>query len=216
MEHWISTYGYGAIFVLLLLGIVGLPIPDETILGFCGYLIYKGTLHAIPTYLTALAGSWCGISLSYTIGRTLGASAVSRYGKRLHLTEARLAQVHQWFDRIGHWALAVGYFIAGLRHLTAIVAGMSRLEFSSFAAYAWSGGAVWALTFISLGYFFGEQWHTIEEIVHRDLGYASLALLVAVALILGVRELMKRRRSQSKSTPKPVPGASQDPGAGQD
>ncbi len=194
MEHWISAYGYAAVFVLLLLGIVGLPIPDETILVYCGYLIYKGTLHAAPAYFTAVAGSWCGISLSYTIGRTLGTSAVSRYGKRLHRTEDRLAQVHQWFDRVGHWALAIGYFIAGLRHLTAIVAGISRLEFSSFAAYAWSGGAVWVLTFILMGYFLGDQWHTIAEIVHRDMGYASLALIVAVALILGVRELIRRRR----------------------
>src|ERR1700722_5192632 len=124
MEHWISAYGYPAIFLMLVLGIVGLPIPDETILVFCGYLIYKGTLHAVPAYLSALAGSWSGISLSYTIGRTLGANVVSRYGKRLHLTEDRLAPGPGGFDRVGHWARAIGYFIAGVRHLTAIVAGM--------------------------------------------------------------------------------------------
>jgi membrane protein DedA with SNARE-associated domain len=208
MEHWISEYGYPAIFLMLVLGIVGLPIPDETILAFCGYLIFKGTLHALPAYFSALAGSWCGISLSYTIGRTLGTTAVTRYGKRLHLTEDRLARVHQWFDRVGHWALAIGYFIAGVRHLTAIVAGMSRLEFSSFAAYAWSGGAVWALTFILLGYLLGEQWKSIAEMVHRDMGYASLALIVGVALILGVRELMRRRQSKAVSeTPSPGPRA---------
>jgi len=210
MEHWISAYGYGAIFLMLVLGIVGLPIPDETILVFCGYLIFKGTLHPVATYFTAVAGSWCGISVSYTIGRTLGASAVSHYGKRLHLTEDRLAQVHQWFNRIGHWALAIGYFIAGVRHVTAIVAGMSGLEFSSFAAYAWSGGAVWVLSLILLGYFLGDQWKTIAEMVHRDVGYASLALIALAALILGLRELVKRRRSRSKSTPKPVPGVSRD------
>ncbi|HEY1756765.1 MAG TPA: DedA family protein [Bryobacteraceae bacterium] len=209
MEHWISAYGYPAIFLMLVLGILGLPIPDETILAFCGYLIFKGTLHGVPAYLSALAGSWCGISLSYTIGRTLGTTAVSRYGKRLHLTEDRLARVHQWFDRVGHWALAIGYFIAGVRHLTAIVAGMSGLEFSSFALYAWSGGAIWALTFILLGYFLGDQWKTIEEIVHRDLGYASLALIAVVAVALGVREF-KRRQSKPVSLPRPGPRASQD------
>jgi membrane protein DedA with SNARE-associated domain len=193
---WISAYGYGAIFLLLLLGIVGLPIPDETILIFCGYLIFKGTLHPLPAFFTALAGSWCGISLSYTIGRTLGAGAVTRYGKRLHLTEERLAYVHQWFNRIGHWALVVGYFIAGVRHLTAIVAGMSRLEFPAFAAYAWSGGALWVLSLLLLGYFLGDQWKTIAELVHRDVGYASLALLAAAALVLGVRALLKRSRSR--------------------
>ncbi len=190
---WVSTYGYGAIFVLLLLGIVGLPVPDETMLIICGYLIFKGTLRPVPAFLTAVSGSWCGITLSYTIGRVLGAGAVSRYGRPLHLTEERLTQVHRWFDRVGHWALAFGYFIAGLRHLTAIVAGMSKLEFRSFAAYAWSGGAVWVFTFIFLGYTLGERWRTIGEVVHRDMGYVSLALLAAVGLALLIREILRRR-----------------------
>jgi membrane protein DedA with SNARE-associated domain len=197
IELWITSYGYAAIFFLLLLGIVGLPVPDETMLVFSGYLVFKGTLHPIPAFLTALAGSWCGISLSYTIGRTLGAGAVARYGRHLHLTEERLAQVHRWFDRAGHWALAIGYFIAGVRHVTAIVAGMSKLEFRSFALYAWSGGTVWVGTFILLGYTLGEQWRTIGELVHRDMGYASLGLLGGVAAALVVREILRRRQRAS-------------------
>jgi membrane protein DedA with SNARE-associated domain len=196
MDHvfvLIAHYGYAAIFGLLLLGIVGLPVPDETMLVACGYLIFKGTLHPIPAFLTALAGSWCGISLSYTIGRTLGAGAIARYGRRLHLTADRLAQVHRWFDRVGHWALAIGYFIVGVRHVTAIVAGMSKLEFRSFALYAWSGGAVWVFSFILLGYTLGEQWRTIGELVNRDLGYASLAVLGVIGLYFLWRWLSSRR-----------------------
>ncbi len=51
MEHqvleWITQYGYLAIFCLLMFGIVGLPVPDETLLTFSGYLIYKGSF-ALP------------------------------------------------------------------------------------------------------------------------------------------------------------------------
>jgi len=195
---WVSSYGYAAIFGLLLLGIVGLPIPDETLLIVCGSLILKGTLKPVPTFLAALAGSWCGISLSYTIGRVLGSTAISRYGQRLHLTPERLEQVHRWFNRIGHWALVAGYFIAGVRHLTAIVAGMSRLEFGSFAAYAWSGGALWVSVFLVLGYFIGENWRTISELVHRDIGYASLIIVVAVAIFFLGRKWYRRKQISSE------------------
>ncbi len=58
----ISRYGYAAIIVLLMLGIVGLPIPDEALLTLTGYLIFRGTLHTIPAYLAALLGSGCGIT----------------------------------------------------------------------------------------------------------------------------------------------------------
>src|SRR5215469_15810126 len=145
---WIVSNGPAALFVLLLLGVVGLPIPDETLLVFCGYLISQGKLSTVPTFLAGVAGTWCGISVSYMIGRTFGLGVVHKFGKYLHITEERLAKVHAWFDRIGHWALFVGYFIAGVRHFTAIVAGMSKLKFGYFALYAWTGGVVWVAGFL--------------------------------------------------------------------
>ena len=178
---WVATHGYWALYLLLALGVVGLPIPDETILVFAGYLIGRGTLHPVVAFAAALAGAWTGISGSYLLGRTLGVEVVHRYGKYIHFTEARLAQVHSWFDRIGHWMLVVGYYIAGVRHFTAVVAGMSKLEFPTFMAYAWTGGAIWVGTFLSLGYFLGENWRQVAELVHQYVVYASVAIIVAAA-----------------------------------
>lgn len=190
---WISTYGYPVIFLLLTLGVVGLPVPDETLLVFAGYLIFKGKMHPLAAWGAALAGSWCGISLSYTIGRTLGLGVVHRFGKYLHITDERLDQVHRWFDRIGHWALFAGYYIAGLRHFTAIVAGTSKLRFTSFIAYAWSGGLLWVTTFLTLGYYLGENWKIISEMVERDLLYVSIAVFALAAVYLLIKYRRKRQ-----------------------
>jgi membrane protein DedA with SNARE-associated domain len=192
---WVTTYGYVVLFFLLLGGIVGLPVPDETLLVFTGYLVSMGHLHPAGAFLTALAGSWCGITLSYIIGRTAGLGVVHRFGKYLHITEERLAKIHEWFDRLGHWALFAGYFIAGVRHFTAIVAGTSRLEYRSFAAYAYSGGAVWVATFLTLGYFVGENWKQIAEVLHRYVLYGSVVLIVAAIAVFLVR---KRKTKSSK------------------
>ena len=193
--QWVSTYGYGALFVLLMLGIVGLPIPDETLLVFCGYLISRGTLNPVWTLVTAVLGSWCGISVSYWIGRTLGLGVVHRFGRYLHVDQERLDRVHRWFEHSGHWALFGGYYIAGVRHLTAIIAGASKLSFGSFVLFAWTGGFCWAAAFLALGYFIGEDWRRIAEIVHRDVLYGSIAVIAAVLLYLLVR---KRRAVPGK------------------
>jgi membrane protein DedA with SNARE-associated domain len=185
--QWVATYGYGALFVLLMLGIVGLPVPDETLLVFCGYLISRGTLNPALTLITALLGSWCGISLSYWIGRTLGLGVVHRFGRYLHVDQERLDRVHRWFDRRGHWALFGGYYIAGVRHLTAIIAGASKLSFGTFVLFAWSGGFFWAAAFLTLGYFIGEDWRRIADLVHRDLLYGSIVVIAVVLLYLLVR-----------------------------
>jgi len=182
--QWVSTYGYGALFVLLMLGIVGLPVPDETLLVFCGYLISRGTLNPAWTLITALLGSWCGISLSYWIGRTLGLGAVHRFGRFLHVDQERLDRVHRWFEHSGHWALFGGYYIAGVRHLTAIIAGASKLGFGTFILFAWSGGVCWAAAFLTLGYFIGEDWRRIADLVHRDVLYGSIVMIAVVLLYL--------------------------------
>jgi membrane protein DedA with SNARE-associated domain len=178
---WITLHGPAALFVLLVLGIVGLPIPDETLLVFCGYLISRGKLAVWSTAIAAVAGTWSGITISYFIGRVFGLGVVHRYGKYFHVTDEGLAKVHSWFDRIGHWALFVGYFIAGVRHFTAIVAGTSRLRFASFAAYAWTGGLLWVSCFLTMGYFLGERWREVAELVHKYVTQASIILVVCAA-----------------------------------
>jgi len=179
---WISQYGYLAIFLGLVFGIVGLPVPDETLLTFSGYLIYKGHLHFAFAIPTALAGSMTGITLSYWLGRKFGIRLIHRYGRYIHVREEHIQQAHRWFDRIGHWALTVGYFIPGVRHVTAFAAGISEVEAPRFALFAYSGAVLWVCAFLSLGYILGERWHDALRYVDRY----SLRITIAGAIVLAV------------------------------
>src|SRR5262249_11216787 len=115
---WLTQYGSFALFGLLALGIIALPIPDETLMTFAGVMIAKGHLEMIPTLLAAYGGCFFGITVSYFIGRTAGTYLVKQYGSHIGLTEEKINRVHLWFEKIGKWTLLVGYFIPGVRHLT--------------------------------------------------------------------------------------------------
>ena len=180
--HWLNAYGYYALFGSMVFGIVGLPVPDETILTLAGYLVLKGRLEFLPAYISALLGSATGITVSYLIGRSGGVRLVSRYGKHLHLTGERLNSVNAWFTRVGKWALTIGYFVPGVRHLTALTAGTSKVRYPVFALFAYSGAVLWSLAFISLGYFLGQAGADVVNSHDRWL-IALLALLI-FALIL--------------------------------
>jgi membrane protein DedA with SNARE-associated domain len=193
---WINEYGYAALFALLILGIVGLPIPDETLMVFSGFLISKGTFHWPQAWATAFCGSMCGITLSYFIGRTLGMSVVHRYGKYVRFTPERLEQVMKWFDRAGHWALFFGYYIAGVRHFSAIIAGTSGLRWTSFALFAYSGAALWVTTFLAIGYFVGEKWQVMAEQLHHNLTGISMVVLAVAGLYAAFRWWKKRQQQQ--------------------
>ena len=192
-QHLVSQYGHLAIFCLLTLGIVGLPVPDEWLLTFSGYLVYKGHFNFLPTVATAYAGSVCGITISYIIGRTGGLFLVHKYGGYVRLTPQRLDRVHQWFERMGRWSLFFGYFMPGIRHFTAIVAGSSELEPHMFALFAYSGGLLWVLTFVSLGYFLGGQWTRISAEVDSVLLWLTVGVVAAAILAW----LLRRRSLKS-------------------
>ena len=184
---WIQHYGYAGLFTLLILGIVGLPVPDETLLLFSGYLVSANRLHGWATYLTAFCGSGCGITISYLLGRALEEGFVHRFVK-----QERIDRVRNWFHKIGDWALFIGYFIPGVRHFTALVAGMSELEYRNFAAYAYPGAAVWSATFITAGYYMGENWRAALQFVHRYTLVFVLVVAVAAAALLIASNIRKR------------------------
>jgi membrane protein DedA with SNARE-associated domain len=190
---WIASYGYVALAVLLMLGIVGLPIPDETLLMFTGYLVFRGQLAFVPAVITAVSGSLCGISVSYALGRSLGPYLVERFGPYVHLDVDKLAQVRAWYDRWGKYALLFGYFVPGVRHLAAYAAGSARVPLLVFAAFAYTGGVLWATSFIVLGYVVGEEWARLSGTVHRYLLIAAGAALVGVGIALAMAR--QRRRS---------------------
>ena len=203
MEHqvlaWITQYGYIAIFTLLVFGIVGLPVPDETLLTFTGYLVFKGNLSLPLAFAAALSGSLCGITISYTLGRTFGIKLIHRYGRYVRITEEHINKAHAWFARVGYWGLTFGYFIPGVRHLSAYAAGMSAVEAPQFALYAYSGGCLWVATFLGLGYVLGDRWKAVESNIEHYFKLIAVLLTILAAGYLAWRILRARRqRAQGK------------------
>ena len=193
--HWLTQYGYPGLVVLLAAGIVGLPVPDETLLTVAGYLAFRGKL-TLPGVLAAgFLGAVVGISLSYWIGRTAGHRAVVRFGARLHLSAERLARAERWFERAGLWVLFAGYFVPGFRHFTALAAGTAELPWRRFALGAYPGALVWSAAFVLLGYFAGRDWRPIWEAVQEER-----LLVVAAAVILLLLVWLRRRRRAKRST----------------
>src|SRR2546426_12744979 len=99
--QWIAQHGYAGIFSLLVFGIVGLPVPDEWLLTFSGYLVFKRTLFFFPTFGAAFFGSACGITVSYALGRIFDTYELVKYGSHILITPPRLGRVPSWVERPG-------------------------------------------------------------------------------------------------------------------
>ncbi len=191
--HWFVHHEYLGIFSLLTLGVVGIPVPNETLLVFAGYLVYKGDLDLASTIAVSFLGALCGISLSYTLGRTAGIYLIGKYGHIIRITADKVRQVQYWFGRAGRWGLIFGYFIPRVKSLMGFVAGVSGVELSVFTPFAYAGGLIWSITFISIGYFLGEKW---VWLFLRIRHYLVIGASIAIILVL-LCFLVQFRRSKT-------------------
>lgn len=194
---WLMQYGGIVLFVLLTLGIIILPVPEETMMIVTGILLHKGSLPIFSTIIAAFLGALSGISISYLLGKTTGHFLVEKYGKRVGLTKERFKKTHDWFNRFGKWTLLIGYFVPGIRHLTGLSAGTSGLVYKKFALYAYTGAIIWVSTFLSIGYFFGKSCLSFYEKTELTLDML-LFILIPVALFVGLYIYKKKKQKKHK------------------
>ena len=189
---WLIRFGAPLLFFAQVFGIFGLPIPDELLLTVAGALVAAGRLNPFSTTAAAVAGCLTGITMSYALGRWVGLPVLrARFAR--HHDAIELAQ--NWFRRFGGWLLTFGYFIPGVRHVTAIAAGSGCLDYHRFVVFAYPGGVLWCAVFLSLGYFAGDRW---SEVAHAARSHAARLGLIAVGAVAAyaiVRVAAERRRA---------------------
>ena len=190
MALWLGQYGYPAIFLPSIGGIVGFPIPDQLLLVISGYLVLTKSLSMAPTLFAAVLGTVCGITASYVIGRFSGS-----YLARRRFAAGGLEKARGYFERFGGWAFILGYFIPGIRNLLGFSAGVMRLKPRSFAPFAYVGAVVSSLTCVGLGYFLGSQ---ASEVLASGGRVAFLG--IAVAAILLIRKAMRNGSPDTLNT----------------
>src|SRR5574341_2362011 len=159
--HW----GYFAIFVSVLLGNMGLPVPEEMILSWAGYLSWRGKLQLPIVFVVGVLSAISGDNLGYWIGRRYGYAAIERYGRRVLLTPERLEYARSFVARYGSIAVFVARFAPGLRFLAGPTAGAMGLKFSSFFVSNVLGAALYVPVAVGIGYAVGYgAGHWIERL----------------------------------------------------
>ncbi len=178
--HWVQelipTYGLWVLFAVVMLESTGLPVPGETAL--LSAALYAGTTHhlsILAIILVATAAAIIGDNCGYAIGRIFGLPLIERHGGRIGLSPTRLKVGQYLFMKHGGKIVFFGRFVALLRALVALLAGMNRMRWPHFLAMNALGAVTWAMLFGGGAYFLGDQ-------IQRAAGPLSIGLLVAAAV----------------------------------
>ena len=205
----LSTYGYFAVTLFVMIESSGIPFPGETMLLLAAFTAGADPQHRlfIPLVIACAAlGAIIGDNIGYYVGRSGGRAFVLRFGKYLFLRQEHLDRAEKFFARHGDKTVFFGRFIAVLRAWAAFLAGVNRMRWRSFLFYNAAGGILWATIFGSLGYFAGRFLHDnfdqVAKIASRVSLYGAIAIIVAVVAVIVIINLMRARRILSQSTTK--------------
>ncbi|MDA8356325.1 MAG: DedA family protein [Actinomycetota bacterium] len=192
MEHFLSHWGYLALFAFNFTSALGIPVGSEPAMGYAGALASgELTAHGDPhlqlgiVILVAIAGDTAGSVAGYSIGRFGGRPLIDRLGRFILLTHRDLDRAEAWFERRGDPFVFVGRLIPLLRSFVSLAAGIGEMAFGTFLAFTLLGVAIYDAAICSIGYALGSGWdHVIKAF--SDAGYvvAALVVLGVVGVIL--------------------------------
>src|SRR5262249_48768185 len=100
INQLITDWGYAGIFFVVILGNIGVPVPEETVLAVAGYLVWSGRLQLLPVLIVALVSAVAGDNFGYWLGRYYGRAAGERYARWL-VKPARLVVAEAFVSRYG-------------------------------------------------------------------------------------------------------------------
>ena len=177
----------------ILLETVVPPIPSEVVLPLAGFLAQTGRMSLPAAFLAATAGSLLGAALLYQLGSWLGPERSRRLLDRLPLVEsADVDKAFRAFERHGRTAVLIGRLVPVVRSFVSVPAGVVRMPWPQFLLYTALGSALWNGLLIGAGVALGTRY----ELVERYVGLLDGALVLAVAIALGmavVRHVRRRR-----------------------
>ncbi len=200
MQHLIATYGYLAVFVLMLAESACIPVPSELIMTFGGALAagaVPGTsLNLAGVILAGTAGNVAGSYVAWAVGRYLGLPALERLARgrlarRLLVREHDLDRAIAWFDRHGGKAVLIGRVLPVIRTFISLPAGIAGMAPVRFGIYTTIGCIPWTAALAAAGFAVGSHWESVVAAFHGPTYIIAGVLLLVI--VVGVWRYVRRR-----------------------
>jgi membrane protein DedA with SNARE-associated domain len=193
LEHW----GYLGIFLAVVLGNVGVPIPEETVLILAGYAASRGVLKLPVVLIVGVISAAAGDNIGYWLGHRYGRRAIERFGHLAFIPPARMEKISAFMARYGALAIFAARFIVGLRTLAGPLAGATGVRRLTFVTANILGALVYVPYAVGIGY--GVGWSLGDVIARFVAGRVDDILLglLVLALVIGAIRFLHERRTRA-------------------
>ena len=189
----LRDYGFWVYLILFLIifaetGLVVTPfLPGDSLLFAAGALAAVDESHTLTPWMLSgvlIVAAISGNTTNYHIGRWIGPPAFS--GRIRFLKVEYLQRTEAFFIKYGPMTIVLSRFAPILRTCAPFVAGVARMPYGRFQAYNVFGDLSWVLSFVWLGFFFGNI-----PLIKENFGLVTIGIIVVSLLPVIVMALKK-------------------------
>ncbi len=186
-----ESYGYGAMFIAMLLENANIPIPSEVVLGFAGFLISQHIFDFWMTFAIACAAGVIGSIISYWLGSYGGRPLLLKYGKYIFFNEHKFTMAENMFNKYGGVAVLICRCLPGVRTFISFPAGVARYPFWKFVIFTIIGTIPWTFLLVWAGSILGSHWRDLIQYNHVFLIAVVVIFIIIAAFVFWKRHQRK-------------------------
>lgn len=195
LVHFITAYGYWAIFWLIFLQEIGVPNPvsNELVLLFSGSLAFTGLLSFPLIFLTAVFADILGAAVLYFVFYFGGTAIIRNKPKWLPISQEHIDQLKAPIAKYRKWGIFFGRLLPFARGYAAVAAGLFGIKPLDFFIAVVASALVWSGGFVTLGAVFGKY---IAQVENTTLGVEKIlvgAVLITIITLI-IRRLLQKKK----------------------
>ena len=195
--HYVTRYGYLAIFILVFLQEIGMPnpFPNELLLIFSGYLSFKGLLYIPFVILTAIFADFIGTNILYVLFYSTGTYIMQKKPKWFPLSDSMIGKLTTKISKGGQLSIFIFRLTPFTRGYTSVITGLLQVKPRIFLPLALISGITWATVYVVIGYFIGPSWNLYSQ----NIGSFKYIMLAVLAVVLCVISSCLFKQEKGKS-----------------
>ncbi len=157
VDFLILYFPYLGILLLLLLGGIGLPFPEDLTLVLAGQIALSENLNLPILILICYGGVISADLFLFHVGKKYGRAVITRRFVRRIYTPRRRVQVKKGFHKMGDWIVFVARFIGGFRVPVFIMAGVLKMSYPRFILLDFCAAILSVPLFVLGSYYLGQK-----------------------------------------------------------
>jgi membrane-associated protein len=194
----LTQYGSPALFVVVAIAAIGVPVPVTLLLIVTGSLAAQGSINVWSAITIASVGSVAGDQIGFAVGRWGGKKLIARFKGILGNAE----RIEKLDAKAKRWGGAGVFFsrwlVTPLGPWINLASGATNYSWLRFTLWDVLGESFGAFLFIWLGHVFSDRVQAVGT-VFGDLTWAILGVLAAAflgwKLFVGLRATRKQKRA---------------------